>query len=158
MDVDQHVVVHDLRLMALDEANPAHVCREVVDLLHAARGLETIRPPAQIEELELLSGRLLVLGKFDVDPPHPVPLGDEELRQVVPDEATSTGNEHTVTLHLVSPLGQRWQPFSTPRAAAGPARETLDCYRRSVSTSAGALATAEKPTPTRRTARTTAPA
>ena len=109
MHVDQHVVVHDLRLVALDEADPAHVGREVVDVLDPVGRLEAIGPPAQIEQLELLSGRRLVLGKFDVDTPHPVPLADEVLRQVVPDEAARTGNQHTFTLHLVSPLGWVWR-------------------------------------------------
>src|SRR2546426_7860825 len=157
MYVDQHVVVHDLRLVALDEADPAHVGREVVDVLDPARRLEAIGPPAQIEQLELLSGRLLVLRTFDVDAPHRVPLADEVLRQVVPDEAAPTGNQHTFTLHLFSLLGQRRQP-SAPRPATGRARETLDCCRRSVATSAGAPATAGTPTPTRRTARTAVPA
>ena len=49
MHVDQHVVVHDLGLVALNEANPTHVRREVVHVLNAARGLETVGPAPQIQ-------------------------------------------------------------------------------------------------------------
>ena len=87
--------------MGLDEADPAHVGRKVVDVLNVPRGLQTIGPSPEVQELEFLSRALLVLGNLDVDSPHPVVAGRQVLHEVMSDEAARAGHENS--LHGLPP-------------------------------------------------------
>src|SRR5256885_183060 len=94
MDVDQHVVAADLGLVGMDEADAAHVGGQCIDLVDTTGRGQAIVPASQIEELELVRGRCLVLRQLDVHAPYPVAALDEELRQVMSDETTRTSHQH----------------------------------------------------------------
>src|SRR4051794_29982746 len=103
MDVDQRVVVHDQRLVGLDEAHAAHVGGEgvhMVDVLN--RGLAVL-PPAQIADDELVGLRLLVLRPLDVDPAYPETAVLERIGQMVTDEATCPSHQYADLLGHVGP-------------------------------------------------------
>src|SRR5689334_2517589 len=102
VDVDQHVVVHDHGLVVLDEADPAHVGGQVVDLGHPPGGLEGLLPAAQIEQPKLVRPAGLELGLLEIHSPNPEALRLEEVGQVVPDESPSAGDQDAPALHTAS--------------------------------------------------------
>src|SRR5262249_38842933 len=94
MDVDQRVVVKDLRVMRGDEAHPAHIGGQGIDFLDAASGLQASVPSTQVEKLELVRRGGFILGILDIDAPHPMSLSFEVRHQVVPDESSGTGDDY----------------------------------------------------------------
>src|SRR3989442_11679838 len=84
----------------MDEADAAHVRGQGIDFVDTAGRGQAIVPASQIEELELVRSRRLVLGQLDVHAAHPVAALHEELRQVMSDETPRSGHEHL--LHSVS--------------------------------------------------------
>src|SRR6266480_1617127 len=94
MGVDQDVVPTDLGLVAVDEPDAAHVGREGVHLVDAASGDQAVVPPPEVQDLELLSRRRLVLRRLDVDATHAIPALDQKFRQMVPDESPRTRHQN----------------------------------------------------------------
>ena len=58
-----------------------------------ADGLEGVGAAAEVEEVELVGGRLLELGPLEVDAADPVALGLEVGDEVVADEAAGAGDD-----------------------------------------------------------------
>ena len=59
----------------------------------AGRRSERVLAAAEVEEQELIGRGRLVVGGLDVDSADPVAVGHQEFRQVVPDEATGSGDQ-----------------------------------------------------------------
>src|SRR2546422_5422768 len=118
MHVDQHVVVHNLGLVRLDEPDPAHVRGEIVDLRDTVRGPHAVLPAPQVEQLEFVGGTGLVLGRLEVHAAHPAALCNEALHEVMSDESASTGNQHTLYAHVF--LRHAAARRRTASAASGP--------------------------------------
>src|SRR5690349_15695239 len=95
MQVDQRVVVEDLRMVRGDEAHAAHVGRHGVDLVDIASRAKAVVPAAQIQQQKFISRGRLVLGSLDVHTAYPVATFDQVLHQVVTDESTSSSNENS---------------------------------------------------------------
>ena len=106
MDVDQHVVVHDLGFVARDEADTAHVRGKVVDQVDVLAGCETVFPATQIESFELLSDRGFEFRFPDVDAAHPVAVFNQCVHQVMPNESACAGDKYALhVLHDPTPVG-----------------------------------------------------
>ena len=54
MGIDQRVVMQDLGVMGGDEAHPAHIRSQAVDLVNAAGCLQAVIPAAQVEQFEFV--------------------------------------------------------------------------------------------------------
>jgi hypothetical protein len=93
MQVHERVVADDDGLVALDEADAAHVGGQSVDLVDAARRLEAVVPALEVEDLELVRRRRFVFRVLDVDAANPVSLGDEIFDQVMADESAGAGHQ-----------------------------------------------------------------
>ena len=98
VEVDERVVPHDHGLVRLDEADAAHVGRERIDFVDAVCRAQAVLPLPQIEELEVMRGRRLVLRFLDVDAAHPISSRDKILCQVVTDESAGSGYENSLVL------------------------------------------------------------
>ncbi len=111
VDVDQDAVVHDLALGGVDKAHPAHVGRQLVDLVKGAvvqgqRCLAVLRL-AQVEHHKLvgLRGRKLVL--LAVDAAHPVAFALQPLNQMASDKSACTCNKGSLLIYHNDYLFQR---------------------------------------------------
>ena len=89
-------------MRATDEADAAHVGREVVDLVHVLDGDGAIVPHAKIDLHEVVRGRGFVLRELDVGPADPIALVDEAFHEMVSDETTGPG--HKYLFHDRQPL------------------------------------------------------
>lgn len=63
---DHRVVVHDYRVVALDEAHATHVRGEVEDVVAAVAHLLAVVKHAQVDEDELVAEHLLLQGTADL--------------------------------------------------------------------------------------------
>ena len=54
MRVDQHIIVQNLGVMLGDEPHAAHVGRQRVDVVDAARRLEAVSPAPEVQQFELV--------------------------------------------------------------------------------------------------------
>ena len=79
-----------------DEAHPAHVGGQRVDVVDAAGGLEGLLAQPEIEELELVGVDRGVLGLLEVDAAHPVAALLEVGHEVVADEPAGAGHEYSL--------------------------------------------------------------
>jgi hypothetical protein len=90
-----------------DEAHAAHVGGESVYVVHAPGRLQALVPATQIPQLELVGVNRRVLRIFEIDPAYPaatlLEIGDE----VVADEPSGAGDQHTGRLirHGATPSG-----------------------------------------------------
>ena len=100
VDVDQHAVAHNHRFVVLDEADPAHLGGEAIDLLDPPSRQEAVVELAEVEDLELVGTAGGVLGELLVDPTDPVALVLEVIDEVVADEATGAGDEDALVVGL----------------------------------------------------------
>src|SRR5438105_10243698 len=100
MQVDQGGIAHDFGLVGFDEANPAHVCRQVVDLVDALRRAQGVLPTSQIELPELVSVGGLVFGSFQVDATHEVAVFAQVVAEVMANEAYGSSHEDTRALSV----------------------------------------------------------
>ena len=123
VEVDQRVVVEDRGVVARDEAHPAHVGRERVDVVDAAGRLEGLLAQAQVADLELVGVDRGVLGHLEVDAADPVAALLEVGHQVVADEAAGSGHEDSLhdpnSLRALRayPLPRRGRPAAAPSGA-----------------------------------------
>ena len=94
--------MHDHSLIVLDESDPPHVRGEVEDLINAARRLKAVAPTPEVQQLELIGARRLVLGNLDVDAADPIAAVLEVAHQVMTDKPASSGHQYTsLRAHLL---------------------------------------------------------
>src|SRR5271154_2578642 len=74
-------------MVRADEAHPAHVGRQRIDMIDIARGFHAILPGAQIYYREFVGFSGCILRLPDVRAPHPAAPLLEKANQVMPDEA-----------------------------------------------------------------------
>ena len=91
MDVDQRIIMKNLRMVARDEAHAPHIGSQGIDLLHALRGLKAGLPAPQVKEGKFirLGGRKL--GVFEIHAAHPIALSLEEAHKMMADEPPGAG-------------------------------------------------------------------
>jgi len=94
MDVDQRIVMQDLRVMARDKSHTTHICSQSVNLVNALCRPQTVFPASQIEKLELVGRRFAELRHFNVDAPDPIALALQICGQMAADETTRTCNQN----------------------------------------------------------------
>src|SRR5207247_9115222 len=92
--VDQDIVVHDLGLVGLDEADPPHVGGQAIDLVHRLGSCEAVLPATEIKHLELVSGRRLELRYPEIHASHPMPEPSQMPGEMVADETARAGDQH----------------------------------------------------------------
>jgi hypothetical protein len=98
VQVDERIVVQDLGMVGGDKAHAAHVRGQGIDLVHAAGRRDTIVPAPQVQLPKLLGVRRAELGGFEIDPPDPIALASQRGDQVVPDKASSTGDDDLIAI------------------------------------------------------------
>ena len=73
MGVDQDIVSGYVGQVRGDVPDATHIGGELIDLVDAAaRRLQAVVPPPQIEQLEFIRGRGFVFGFFDIDAADPM--------------------------------------------------------------------------------------
>ncbi len=106
VDVDQRTVVHDLAFGGVDEAHPAHVGCQLVDLIERSIAYfqcpDAVLLPAQIKLDEFICFAWMKLMKLDVHPAHPIPFPLEALYQMTTDKSACPAHQCLFQCH--SPL------------------------------------------------------
>ncbi len=77
--VDQDVVFRDIGQERGDVANPAHIGRQVVDLIDVLCGSQAALPHPQVQNLKVVRGRGFVLRVFQIHPTHPMTISLQTL-------------------------------------------------------------------------------
>jgi len=80
---------------------PPHVSGEIVHLLDSLCRQQAVLPSSQIEGHELVGGCLLILSVLQIHTTHPGFMALEELREVMANEASSSGYQDAP--HVPSP-------------------------------------------------------
>src|ERR1019366_2065456 len=104
MDVDQRVVVQDLRMMRGYESHTAHVGGEGIHFVDPASGSETVLPSPKIQQQELIGIALRILRRLLVDTTNPVSLLLQECDEMMSDEAARASDQNPRHRPLSSPL------------------------------------------------------
>src|SRR5579863_1215207 len=86
--VDQNVVFRNIGQERRDVADAAHICSEVIDLVHALCGSQAVFPHAQVQNLKVVGSRGFVLGMLNIDPAYPVAILLQTLDEVMTNEST----------------------------------------------------------------------
>src|SRR5439155_2043443 len=93
--------------MRFDEADSTHVGGQVVHFFHAFRRLQAVVPPPQVQKLEFVRARLLIVGRLDVHAAHPVTRARQALHQMMSDEAAGASDQdslHCQALFIKEPV------------------------------------------------------
>src|SRR5207302_11245028 len=98
-----------------DEANPAHIRGQVVDLVDALRRAQGVLPTSQIELPELVSVGGLVFGSFQVDATHEVAVFAQVVAEVMANETSGSSHEDTRAMSV----GESHVPLRFTTAQAG---------------------------------------
>ena len=86
-----------------DVADPAHVGREVIDLVDILGGLPAVLRKPQIQQLELVGRTGLEVGCLYIDAPDPKSVRFEAMNEVVADEPASARDQNArFSLHADS--------------------------------------------------------
>src|SRR5829696_3734424 len=72
VQVDHGAITGDLGVKSGDVPDPAHVGRQVVDLVYPARSNQAVIETAQVHEFELVARAWLVFGVLKVDSSYPI--------------------------------------------------------------------------------------
>ena len=94
VQVDQGVVVQNLRVVGADEAHAAHVSSEGEHRVDATRRLQRGIPSPEIEQFEFVGVDGRVLGNLEVDTAHPMPASLEFSDEVMADESSGAGHQN----------------------------------------------------------------
>ncbi len=97
--------MQNLRVVGGNEAHPAHVGGEAVDLVDAAGGLQAVIPAAQIQQFKFIRVGGAVFGIFDVHAAHPAAFFPQEGNQMMADESTCTCYKNTSLSHIIFSSG-----------------------------------------------------
>ena len=92
MAVDERVVARQKGVIGGDIADAAHIRRQLIDVVHAACGLQAALEMAQIRNHEFVGVAILELRPLDIHAPHPVALRLQPLDEVMADKAAGPGN------------------------------------------------------------------
>src|SRR5262245_9818052 len=91
--VDQCTVVHDLAFGTMDEAHTAHVCSQLIDLIHPRpECVKTVFRVAEVEDAEFVRLTGAELGLFDIDAADPVTFHLQAIHQMPSNESASTAH------------------------------------------------------------------
>ncbi len=94
VEVDQSVVVKNFGMVILDESHSAHVRRERIDRSDPAGHLQTVIPPAQVDDLELIGIHIRVFRIFEIGATDVVPLLPEIGHEMMTDKSPGTRNQY----------------------------------------------------------------
>ena len=106
-------------MMAGDESHAAHVGRQRVDFVDAARGLQAVVPAAQVEQLEFVGVRRAVFRALEVDAAHPVAVALQVRDQVMADEAARSGHQRLWYCPVMTSVSARLHLSLERRLARG---------------------------------------
>ena len=107
-----------------DEAHAAHVGGERIHLVDVARRLQTVVPPPQIEDFELVCVDIGEFRILEIDSAYPVSALFQIRDKMMTDEATSPCNENT--FHV--PSTPQTSDVSWPSANVPLPRDQEQCW------------------------------
>src|SRR5262245_24760356 len=98
MQVNEGIVVQDLRMVGRNEPHAPHVSPQSVDLINTLGGLQTILPVPKIKQQKLIGSSRPELRGFQIYTPNPVSLTFEVGYQVMTNKASGSGNDNFTTV------------------------------------------------------------
>src|SRR5256712_9538649 len=145
MSIDQDIIAGNSGMINSDVPDASHISGQVIDFMDSERCHQTVIPASEIQHFEFMRGARLVLRGVGVHRAHPISALNQEMRQVVPDEASCSRHEDA-RCHDCAPSAlvltpatpsvssttctnrSNWTVCSNPRAAAL-ARTPIVCRR-----------------------------
>jgi hypothetical protein len=101
--VDQDIVPGNIRVIGGDVANPAHISREVIDLVDALGRLLAVLPKPQVQQLKLVGRTGLEFRCLNIDAPDPKSVRFQAMNQVVADKSPGARDQNArFSLHADS--------------------------------------------------------
>jgi hypothetical protein len=115
VEVDQAAVAHDLALGGVDEPHPAHVGRELVDLVEGLAGRRAHgglagREVAQVDDVKVVGRGGRELGPLLVGAADPVAVPRQTLHEVAADEPARAPDERRLLPSAALAHGRRFLP------------------------------------------------
>jgi len=94
MEIDQRVVLLDLRVIPGDEAHSSRVRGQCIHLVDARRCSQAVLPIPQIKQLEFIGVAGRKLRTLEVDSPDPIALCPKKRNEMVSDKPACAGYQN----------------------------------------------------------------
>jgi hypothetical protein len=93
MQVNEGIVVEDLRMVGGNETHATHISSQGVYLIDTLRGLQAILPLPKIKQQKLIGIATPELGRFQIHTPDPVALTFKIGHQVVTNKTPGSSDD-----------------------------------------------------------------